>query len=257
MGDINAEMDSLIKLSMSTNSWKTHKTAVDSFNCLRISYGFDDILPATVDHIAYLSHKGLAASTVSTYISGLSHAHKINDLIDNTKSFIISKFLEGLRRKYPQRPDAITPISRDMLKRIIRSLQTICSSLYEACSFSSTLFLAFFAMLRVSEITVTSKTDESGHALNFEDVTFHKMGDQGKMHVKIRSSKTDQKANSITLVLQKQTGLGICPVCLLQSFLRVRFSGIKQSDKFYVHVDGSALTRYQFCSVLQIFFKFL
>ena len=66
-----------------------------------------------------------------------------------------------------------------MLKRIILSLQTICSSLYEACLFSSAFSLAFFAMLRVSEITVTSKTDESGHALNFEDVTFHKMGDQG------------------------------------------------------------------------------
>ena len=139
VGDINAEMDSLIKLSMSTNSWKTHKTAVDSFNCFRISYGVDDILPAPIDHIArfiaYLSHKGLAASTVSTYISGLSHAHKINDVIDNTKSFIISKLLEGLRRKYSQRPDARTPISRDMLKRIIRSLQTICSSLYNACFF--------------------------------------------------------------------------------------------------------------------------
>jgi hypothetical protein len=67
--------------------------------------------------------------------------------------------------------------------------------------------------------TVTSKTDESGHALIFEDVTFHKMGDQGEMHVKIRSSKTDQKANSITLVLQKQTELDICPVYLLESFL--------------------------------------
>jgi hypothetical protein len=118
-----------------------------------------------------------------------------------------------------------------MLKRIIHSLQTICSSLYEACLFSSAFSLAFFAMLRVSEITVTSKTDESGHALNFEDVTFHKMSDQGEMHVKIRSSKFYQKANSITLVLQKQTELDICPVYLLRSFLRVRFSGIKGSDQ--------------------------
>jgi hypothetical protein len=48
----------------------SRKTVVDSFNFFRISYGFDDILPAPVDHIvrfiAYLSHKGLAASTVST-----------------------------------------------------------------------------------------------------------------------------------------------------------------------------------------------
>jgi hypothetical protein len=73
------------------------------------------------------------------------------------------------------------------------------------------------------------------------------MSDQGEMHVKIRSSKF----YSITLVLQKQTELDICPVYLLQSFLRVRFSGIKGSDKLYVHFDGSALTRYQFCYVLQ------
>jgi hypothetical protein len=45
-------------------------------------------------------------------------------------------------------------------------------------------------MLRVSEITVTSKTDESGLALNFEDVTFHKMGDQGEMHVLKNQNKT-------------------------------------------------------------------
>ena len=74
------EIDSLMKLSMSTNSWKTYKTAVDSFNFFRISYGFDDILPTLsiiiARFIAYLSHTGLATSTVYTYISGLSRAHK-------------------------------------------------------------------------------------------------------------------------------------------------------------------------------------
>jgi hypothetical protein len=46
----------------------------------------------------------------------------------------------------------------------------------------------------VSETTVTSKTDESGLALNFEDVTFHKMGDQGEMHVKFEAQKLRVKA---------------------------------------------------------------
>jgi hypothetical protein len=52
-------------------------------------------------------------------------------------------------------------------------------------------------------------------------------------------------------------GLDICPVYLLQSFLRVRFSGIKGSDKLYVLFDGSALTRYQFCSDSSKMLKFL
>lgn len=255
MGDLTKEKDNLIKLSMSANSWKTYKTAVDSFNSFRFSYGFGDMYPAPIDHIAhfiaFLSHKGLAASTVSTYISGISHSLKIKGTTDNTKSFIISKMLEGLRRKNPQRPDVRTPISRDILKRIVHSLPFVCSSFYEACLFSSAFSLAFFAMLRVSEITVLSKNDESGHALNFEDVNFNKMGNQGEMHIKIRSSKTDQRANSITLIIQKQSELNICPVYLLQSYLRVRFAGVNGSHKLYVHFDGSALTRYQFCSVLQ------
>jgi hypothetical protein len=45
----------------------------------------------------------------------------------------------------------------------------------------------------VSETTVTSKTDESGLALNFEDVTFHKMGDQGEMHVKFEAQKLTKR----------------------------------------------------------------
>jgi hypothetical protein len=44
--------------------------------------------------IAYLSYKGLTASTVSTYISELSHVHKMNGLQDNTKFFFIRAVFE-------------------------------------------------------------------------------------------------------------------------------------------------------------------
>jgi hypothetical protein len=51
----------------------------------------------------------------------------------------------------------------------------------------------------VSETTVTSKTDESGLALNFEDVTFHKMGDQGEMHVKFEAQKLTKRQTRLLL----------------------------------------------------------
>jgi hypothetical protein len=54
------------------------------------------------------------ASTVSTYIFGLSLVHNMNGLQDRTKFFLISKMLEG--------------ISIDLLKRLIKSLQHVCSS---------------------------------------------------------------------------------------------------------------------------------
>lgn len=107
MDIIDKEIGNLINMSMAAGSWKTYGTAVDSFNNFRKLYRLDLIWPAPLDSlaqcIAYLSHKGMSASTVATYISGLSHYHKLNDLQDNTQSFIIKKLLEGMRRKYPQR----------------------------------------------------------------------------------------------------------------------------------------------------------
>ena len=249
------EADLLLKCSMAPNSWKTYKTAVECLKKFRIIYNNRDIWPVPIDEIAqfiaYLSYKGFSASTVSTYISGLAHTHKINNVTDNTKSFIICKMIEGLRRKNPQKPDVRTPISFDLLKRLIHSLRSVCNSQYETILFSSAFSLAYFAMLRVSELAINSRTDESGHALKCEDITFDKSKGQTELHVKICSSKTDQKHTSITVIIQSHADSNICPITLLQSYLQVRYSGVNGSNKLYTHFNGLALTKYQFCSLLQ------
>lgn len=95
MGVLNIEMNSLVNMSMSQNSWKTYEKAVESFGQFRLVYNYEDNWPIPIDelakYVAYLSCQGLTVTTVSTYLSGLSFAHKINDLEDHTKSFIIKK----------------------------------------------------------------------------------------------------------------------------------------------------------------------
>ena len=85
---------------MASGSWKTYKKAVDSLENFRKIYKMNPIWPVPVEilaqFIAYLSYKGHTASTVSTYIFGLSHVYKMNDLQDSTKFFLISKMLEGI-----------------------------------------------------------------------------------------------------------------------------------------------------------------
>jgi predicted GNAT superfamily acetyltransferase len=54
---------------------------------------------------------------------------------------------------------------------------------YEACRFSSDFSLAYFAMLRVSELVVASQSNENGHALNFNDVTFAENNGQTELHI--------------------------------------------------------------------------
>lgn len=159
---------SLINSSMAYSSWKTYKTAVDAFHTFRLLYNLENIWPVPIDTIAhfigYLSLKGFATSTVTTYIFALIHVHKIGNLVDNTKSFIISKMLEGLRRKNPKTRDIRVPISLNLLKRLIFSLQKVCTSRYDTFLFS----IAFFGMLKISEVTIKSCSDEVGHTLNFD-----------------------------------------------------------------------------------------
>lgn len=254
LADLNREKQQLIEFSMAKSSWKTYKTAVESFESFRNSFNLASIWPAPVEHItqfiAFLSYKGSPSSTVSTYLSGLSHEHKMKNIIDNTKSFIISKMIEGLKRKRPQKPDIRCPITVDLLKRLILALKSICSSQYEAVMFSAAFSLAYFAMLRVSEITINSKTDTIGHALNFNDVNFDNIDNPNELQVKIMSSKTDQSGKSVTLLLSKQSDRIICPLQLLKSYFHVRINSVGNS-KLFVHLNGSALTKYQFCSMLQ------
>ncbi|CAC5409732.1 unnamed protein product [Mytilus coruscus] len=77
---------------------------------------------------------------------------------------------------------------------LLRSPRSVCNSQYETILFSSAFSLAYFAILRVSELAINSRTDESGHALKCEDITFDKSNGQTELHVKICSSKNRSKA---------------------------------------------------------------
>jgi hypothetical protein len=72
----------------------------------------------------------------------------MNGLQDRTKFFLISKMLEGMKRTNPQQSDIRAPISIDLLKRLIKSLQHVCSSHYEARLLSAAFSLAYFDMLK-------------------------------------------------------------------------------------------------------------
>ena len=150
---------------------------------------------------SHLSHAKTSASTAATYISGLSHIHKLNDFDDSTKSFFVSKILEGSKRKNPKSKDLRMPVSSTLLKQLINSLPHVFKSSYEASMFASAFSLAFFAMLRVGEFAADKKCNSSMHVVRFRDVIQKRNSLNEELHIKICSSKTDQGSNSTILVI--------------------------------------------------------
>ena len=94
---------------MADSTCNTHKTAVESSQSSRKLYNLQDTWPAPLYdllfYIAYMSHTGLSASIITTYIYGISTMHKLNGHTDNMKSFLVTKILEGSKRKNSPKAD--------------------------------------------------------------------------------------------------------------------------------------------------------
>ena len=205
-------------------------------------------LDQLINFVAYLSFTGLSPASVTTYISGIDYAHKARGLEDQINNFLITKILEGLQRKRVKSSDVRAPVTLDLLCRLTPPSSSKCV-FFKLRGFSSAFSLAFCALLRIGEIASDNKSDTGPHVICYEDISF---SNKNEMYLGIRSSKADQRGNTIALIISEQKGSesDICPVKRLKQFLVMRYSGPTCSSPVYVHFDGSNLTRYQFNSVL-------
>ena len=65
--------------------------------------------------LAYCSYKGLAYSTVLSYISVLNYVQKLSGFVDVSRNFVVKKMLQGLRKSTAE-SDLRWPITHSILK---------------------------------------------------------------------------------------------------------------------------------------------
>jgi hypothetical protein len=195
-----------------------------------------------------MSLRGLAYSTISSYLAGISFKCKLLCTIDCTKYFLVRKLLEGVKRSRKS-IDQRLPITEDILGKLISSSSYVCSSNFETYLFCAAFSLAYHAFLRVGEFT-RNKSFNIHHIIGINDIQFS--NDQSKdkklLKLNVPFSKTDQSGKGSSVQLVESDTQAICPIMLLLRYLSVR---PKIGGQLFVHMDGSPLTRYQFTSVLK------
>lgn len=198
MDDINTRASILLEKSMAVQTQNTYQAAISLLQKFQNLYNLSTAWPLSIEQIvqflAFLSLKNLSPSTIITYLSGLSYHHKIRGLKDNTKSFIVSKVLEGIKRCWCKKKDIRSPITLPLLDKLISALPSITFSRYETSLFSASCSLAFYAFLRISEFTAPNGNNYPNRAINISDVRI----DQRSKSVYLcsRQSKTDQFCNA-------------------------------------------------------------
>ena len=102
--------------------------------------------------------------------------------------------------------------------------------------------------MRVGEITTESKSVLGPHVICRQDVNFNVINGRLELQLRIRSSKVDQRQNSVTLIIPEQD-TELCAVKKLHNYLNIRESS--PLSPLFLHFDGSYLTRFQFNAILR------
>ena len=171
--------------------------------------------------IAYMFDRRYAPSTVNTYVSALGYSHKLMGLTDPTKIFYIVQMLKGYG-KQGFRLDARLPIILSILNRLLMAVPHCVATQYDQCLFRAMCALAFFAFLRIGEITETPQPGNCPIQLN----QLTKLSRDGEV-IGYKLTFADYKHNynqrPFTMVINRQPGA--CPVQLLSNYLNHRGRG--------------------------------
>ena len=250
-----SEGDRLLQKSISVNSTKTYATALKAFYNFCSQYSIASALPVSVENlilfISHLSLSGYSSETISTYVSGIGYHHKMNHYHDPTNRFVIRKMLEGSKRDNPTK-DKRLPITSNILEQIIASLTSVCTNKYETALFTAAFSLAYFGLLRVSEVAVDSKKSDKwdlDRTLLYNDLL---SVNTQNCEIRLKVTKTNQTGPPTVLQIPAVPNSVLCPVSALNAYISVR---TQAAGPLFIHYDKSPLTRYQFTSVLRMALK--
>ena len=203
--------------------------------------------PVLALFIAYLFDKLYAPSTVRTYVSALGYSHKLLTFPDPTKVFYICQMLKGYH-KIGFRLDTRLPITLPILNRLLSATSELQGSHYQIIQFKAMCSLAFYAFLRLGEITVVPKRG-SNLPLQLYQLTklLNPAGDIVSYKVTFGNFKHRYNERPFSIIVSRQQNS--CPVTLLTSYLTLRGIG---PGPLFMTVDGSPVSRAWFSNQLSL-----
>ena len=171
--------------------------------------------------IAYLAKSKYSASTVFTYISSIGYVHRLGSFPDPTQSPTVKLALKGYSKLNPSVADSRLPITLPLLERIVIAFSSTVSGDYHRKLMKAMCAIAFFAALRVGEITFRSG-QSSKNVIQLNQISFlaSTNGETSAIKLTMRFFKHSNPTQPVDILLHKSQP--ICPVTTIAEYLSVR-----------------------------------
>lgn len=179
---------------------------------------------------------------MATHCSAIAFVHKLQGMDDPTDNFLIVKALQGAKNGNPH-VDTRLPITLPILLRLVDSLDHLSTSRWNRNLYRSMYLLAFFALLRVGEMTVSSGYSRNTLTVDcMETITGCR-----NLRLQFHNYKHSKRAASITI--EWQAAPRYCPVRAWQEYHTLRGS---RPGFLFLRGDGKPPSRRDFAGQLAL-----
>ena len=180
-----------------------------------------------------------APSTVKTYISALGYSHTLLGFPDPSKVYYVSQILKGYN-KVGFRLDSRLPITLPILDWLVSIAPSLQESTYQMSQFQAMCFLAFYAFLRIGEMTAKCNSNANPPLQLYQlKKLISPSGELMAFKLTFGDFKHSYIACPLSVVLSRQPN-STCPVVLLSKYLTLR--GFRPGTIF-LSEDGLPVTR--------------
>ena len=165
-------------------------------------------------YVADLGRRGFGESHARTTLAAIAWFHKIENLRDTTKSFIVTRLLYAIRKgKVLARGKQ--PITRDLLYKIL-DLPASTQDKYQRIMLRAVFLLAYHACLRIGELCHSGSLT---HTIMAEEIYLETQAPQ-RFIVRMKTFKLSKGPKTIAVPMGRDPLY--CPVRALQMYLQMR-----------------------------------
>lgn len=202
----------------------------------------------TQNFITYLFDAGLQASTITTYLSGLSFYCKMLETHDFIPSFATKKLLTATRRDTGS-PDSRLPISPVMIHEMIGCLPRMNVDVFDLTLFPAMYLLAFNAFLRVGEFTAKTRDDYSSMIQLNDLIELPSTSGDRLLQLSIRQFKGNVTGAPVYLLIPPSPIPSLCVHRALHEYLARRGG---TPGPLFLGSSGKPITTDQFAAFLKL-----
>ncbi|KFZ49717.1 hypothetical protein N338_12655, partial [Podiceps cristatus] len=174
------------------------------------------------------------------YMEGLSFISRMVDHPDPLQDPVTCRMIARLKRRTGPSNDKCSPVTIEVLRSLLGTLESVCSSPYECVLFRAMFTVAFFGALRIEEMVANRQNTAQTELLYLSDLQLT----EGGANLCLHTSHMGQERFLIHLRLSKE--MWVCPVEALRIYVAARPQG---EGPLFVHLNSMAVTKREFLTV--------